>query len=176
MQTLTSIKDRGQESLNQLIELGKQQPEEVRTWGLTAGAAVAGALTLAAVAKGILAIIATLANPPVALSAGALAGGALGWSFMQKQQSSTATTADVMPLATTDTVADTVATVEAAPLATPDTVAETVAAVEAAPLATPDTIAEAIAAVEAAPLATPDTVATPMVTVDNPDPSTNDAV
>ena len=40
MQTLTTLKDKSQESFSHLVELGKQQPEEVRTWGLTAGAAV----------------------------------------------------------------------------------------------------------------------------------------
>jgi hypothetical protein len=84
MQSLESIKDKGQESLNRLVDLGKSQPAEVQTWSVTGGAAVAGALAVMAVAKGVLAIVGTLANPPVALTVGALAGGAIGWSFMQK--------------------------------------------------------------------------------------------
>jgi len=87
MQTLETMKSKSQESINRLVDLGKQQPEQVRTWGVAAGAALAGALALTAVAKGVLGVVATLANPPVALSIGALAGGVLGWSFMQKPQS-----------------------------------------------------------------------------------------
>lgn len=84
MQSLESIKTKSQENLNRLVELGKSQPSEVKTWGVTGGAAVVGALTLAAVAQGVLAVLATLANPPVALAVGAVAGGALGWSLMQQ--------------------------------------------------------------------------------------------
>lgn len=78
----------------------------MRTWGLTAGAAVVGALTISAVAKGILAVVATLANPPVALTTGALAGGVLGWTFMQK------------PATATETVDETVATEAVVPATT----------------------------------------------------------
>ena len=86
MQTLQTLKSQSQEGINRLVDLAKQQPEQVRTWGVAAGAAVAGAVALTAVAKGVLGVVATLANPPVALSVGALAGGVLGWSFMQKPQ------------------------------------------------------------------------------------------
>ena len=93
MQTLETMKSKSQESINHLIDLGKQQPEQVRTWGVAAGAALTGALALTAVSKGILGVVATLANPPVALSVGALAGGVLGWSFMQQQQPTAETVA-----------------------------------------------------------------------------------
>ena len=85
MQNLETIKTRSQESLSSLVERGKQQPENVQTWGVTAATGVAGALAVAAVAKGVLTVVGMLANPPVALTVGALGGGALGWSFMQKQ-------------------------------------------------------------------------------------------
>ena len=84
MKNLESLKTRAQESLTHLVDLGKQQPEQVQTWGITAAAALAGALALTAVAKGVLGVVATLANPPVALTAGALGGGVFGWSLMQR--------------------------------------------------------------------------------------------
>jgi hypothetical protein len=84
MQSLETIKTKSQENLNRLVEMGKAQPTEVKTWGVTGGAAVIGAVTLAAIAQGVLAVLATLANPPVALAVGALAGGAIGWSLMQQ--------------------------------------------------------------------------------------------
>lgn len=91
MQNLETIKAKSQESMSNLIERGKQQPEEVKTWGITAAAGVAGALAVTAVAKGVLAVAATIANPPVALAVGAVGGGVLGWSFMQKQAETTDT-------------------------------------------------------------------------------------
>ena len=89
MQTLQTMKSQSQEGINRLVELAKQQPEQVRTWGVAVVAALTGAVALTAVSKGVLGVVATLANPPVALSIGALAGGVLGWSFMQKPQSIT---------------------------------------------------------------------------------------
>lgn len=90
MQTLTTLKGKGQESLTHLVELGKQQPEQVRTWGMTAVAAVAGSLVLAATAQGLLAVVATLAAPPVALTIGAIGGGLAGWSFLQSKKNADA--------------------------------------------------------------------------------------
>lgn len=92
MKNLTSLKTKGQESFNRLIDVGRQQPENVRLWSVTAVAAVVGGLAVAATAKGVLAIVGTLAAPPVALTVGALAGGALGWSFMQPQTDQAAQT------------------------------------------------------------------------------------
>jgi len=83
MQNVTTLKTRGQETLNRLVEAGKQQPPEVQTWGVTAAGAVVGGLVLAAGAQGLLAIVAMLAAPPVALTIGVLGGGAAAWSFMQ---------------------------------------------------------------------------------------------
>lgn len=85
MQSLTTIKDKSQQSWNRLIETGKQQPEERKLWGVTIAAALVGGVALAAVSKGVLAVIGTLAATPVALTVGALAGGAVGWSLMQNQ-------------------------------------------------------------------------------------------
>ena len=85
MKNLESLKTRTQESVAHLVDLGRQQPEAVQQWGVTAGAALVGALALTAVSKGILGVVATLANPPVALTAGALGGGLFGWSFMQRR-------------------------------------------------------------------------------------------
>lgn len=89
MQSLETIKSKSQENLNRLVELGKSQPPEVKTWGVTGAAAVGGALALTAVAHGVLAVLATLASPPVALAVGAVAGGALGWSLMQPSKTPT---------------------------------------------------------------------------------------
>lgn len=85
MQSLTTFKDKSQAGWNRLIETVNQQPEERKVWGVTIAAAVAGGVALAAVSKGVLAIVGTLAATPVALTVGALAGGAVGWSLMQNQ-------------------------------------------------------------------------------------------
>lgn len=85
MQTLETLKSRGQENFSNLLERGKEQPETVKTWGVTAAAGVGGAVAVAALAKGVVAIAATLASPPVALTVGAVGGGALGWTWIQKQ-------------------------------------------------------------------------------------------
>ncbi|MGB0388977.1 MAG: hypothetical protein ACPGWR_29495 [Ardenticatenaceae bacterium] len=84
MQTLEDIKSKGQESLNNLVDLANQQPEPVRTWGVTAGGAVAGALALGAASKVVLAVASALATPPISLTIGAVAGGLLGWNLMQQ--------------------------------------------------------------------------------------------
>lgn len=85
MQSLTTLKAKSQESLNRLTETVKQQPPEVQLWGAVAVAAVIGGVVVAAGAKGVLAVVGTLAAPPVALTVGALGGGFLGWNFMQNQ-------------------------------------------------------------------------------------------
>jgi len=85
MQTLESIKSKSQESINKLLEKGKEQPEEVKTWGVTAGGAVVGAIAVTAVAKGVIAVLATLAAPPVSLAVGAVGGGLLSWNYINGQ-------------------------------------------------------------------------------------------
>ena len=105
MKNLESLKARGQQSLTPLVDLGKQQPENVQHWGVTAAAALVGALALTAVAKGVLGVVGTLANPPVALTVGALGGGLFGWSFMQGRTQPQASDAPAT-LVEVDTVAD----------------------------------------------------------------------
>ncbi len=85
MQSLTTIKDKSQQIWNRLLEASKEQPEERKVWGITIAAAVVGGVTVAAASKGVVAVIGTLAATPVALTVGALAGGAVGWSLMQNQ-------------------------------------------------------------------------------------------
>ena len=90
MQTLETLKNKSQESVANLVELGKQRPDEVKLWGVTVAAGVGGALATATVAKGIVTVFATLASPPVAITVGALGGGALGWRWIQQQTQNTA--------------------------------------------------------------------------------------
>ena len=108
MQSLTTIKDKSQQIWSRLLEASKEQPEERKVWGITIAAAVVGGVTLAAVSKGVLAVVGTLAATPVALTVGALAGGAVGWSLMQNQAEAAVEPA-IAPLADT-----TVAAAEAA--------------------------------------------------------------
>ncbi|MFN8495341.1 MAG: hypothetical protein U0350_47525 [Caldilineaceae bacterium] len=83
MNSLTPVKTKTQESWQHLVDTAQQQSSEVQKWGVVAVSAVVGGLVVAAGAKGVLAIVSLIAAPPVALSAGALGGGALGWSYMQ---------------------------------------------------------------------------------------------
>lgn len=69
MQSLATIKDKSQQSWNRLVEAGKQQSEERKVWGVTIAAAVVGGVALAAVSKGVLAVVGTLAATPVAPTA-----------------------------------------------------------------------------------------------------------
>lgn len=101
MQSLTAIKTKSQESLAHLTATIQQQPPEVQLWGVVGAAAVVGGVVVAAGAKGVLAIVATLANPPIALTIGALGGGAIGWAFMQNQTASaTAPAGETAPVLT----------------------------------------------------------------------------
>jgi len=141
MQTLETVKARSQASLNTLMEKSKAQPDEVKTWGVTAGGALVGALALTAAANGILAILAALATPPVALTVGAVGGGILGWNYMRGRQEAGHTdapvdTATVVVPATEPTALAPEAPLEAVPkpTATTDAPASPVAPVdEAAP-------------------------------------------
>jgi hypothetical protein len=85
MKNLEALKSRSQENLAHLVDVGKQQSQQAKQWGVTAAATVAGALVMPAVAKGMLGVVALLTYPPVALTAGALGGGFFGWSFMQRR-------------------------------------------------------------------------------------------
>lgn len=111
MQTLTNMKTKGQEGLNRLVETGKQQSPQTKLWGVTIASAVAGGVAVAALASGVLTVLSVLASPPVALTVGALGGGALGWSFMKggdtaSQESSDAEAAPSTPDVTPTEVVD----------------------------------------------------------------------
>ena len=86
MQSLKSIGRKSQESVVNLVERGREQPEQTTAWAVTAGGALVGALTLGVVAKGTAAVLTVLLSPPVAVAAGALGGGALGWNYMRSRQ------------------------------------------------------------------------------------------
>ena len=98
MQSLETLKSKGQEGLNRLVDLGKSQPEEVQMWGVIGGAAIVGAVAVTAVAKGVVSVFATIASPPVALAIGAVTGGFLGWSFVQKNQMGNEASAEAVPV------------------------------------------------------------------------------
>lgn len=100
MQTLETIKSKGQAGIKQLVTLGKAQSESVKTWGVTAGAAVAGGVALRVGAPGLVAILRTLTPLPVSLTVGAIGGGVLGWLYLERQKTATldaATTAGRTP-------------------------------------------------------------------------------
>ena len=86
MQALETMKSKGQEGIKQLVTLGEAQSENVKTWGVTAGAAVAGGLALRVGAPGLVAILVTLAPLPVSLTVGAIGGGVLGWLYLDRQK------------------------------------------------------------------------------------------
>src|SRR2546421_706323 len=98
MKNLEAIKTAGQERIHHLVDLGKQQPSEVQTWGVTAIAAVAGGLILVAGAQVLLALVATLASPPVSITVGAIGGGALGWRGMQRPKAANKTIQPANPV------------------------------------------------------------------------------
>lgn len=134
MKNLESIRAAGQENINRLVDLGKQQPDGVKTWGVTATAAVVGGVALAAGTQGLLAILATLAAPPVALTVGAIGGGILGWLYMERERGTSKVS--VIDVATSSDFATPAVTVaETTP--TPSSVEET----ERAPVSVESTVA-----------------------------------
>ncbi len=140
MQTLETIKTKSQETLNNLLEKGKERPEEVKAWGITAGGAVVGALTVTAAAKGVVAIFAAIAAPPIALTLGAVGGGVLGWNFMQKQDAARSDTSNTYTsnTDTSNTEASAVApAVASTPVVAEPTVVPTPEPIVAAAVATP---------------------------------------
>jgi len=80
---VSNIKEKSQNTVSTLFSFGKDQPEDVKLWGVAGAAGIAGALGIAAVTKGVLAVVATVANPFVAVPVGAIGGGMLGWSYMK---------------------------------------------------------------------------------------------
>jgi hypothetical protein len=67
-------------------EKRKAPPFKAKTWAMVAGGAVVGAVTVNATAHAILALVTLLATPSVALTAGMLGGGLLGWRYMRQHQ------------------------------------------------------------------------------------------
>lgn len=90
MQTLDSLKAKGQASLTNLMDSIKEQPDDIKIWGVAAGSAVVGAVAVNAAARGVIAILGTLASTPVSLTVGAVGGGYLGWTYLQKWQAAEA--------------------------------------------------------------------------------------
>jgi len=88
MEAMETVKMKSQESVARLLKQVQDQPQEVKTWGAAAGGAVVGALAVAGAANGILALLSTLAAPPVALTIGAIGGGVLTWNYVQQQVAS----------------------------------------------------------------------------------------
>lgn len=87
MQALESLKSQGQASLSKLMDTVKEQPDDVKRWGVTAGSAVVGAVAVNAAARGVVAILATLSSTPLALTVGAVGGGYCGWTYLRNRQS-----------------------------------------------------------------------------------------
>lgn len=105
MQTLESLKSQGQAGLSNLWESAKEQPDDVKRWGVTAGGAIVGALAVNAAARGAIALLATLTAPPIALTVGAIGGGYLGWNYIRTLQAEEEAAAfDAEPIAETITV------------------------------------------------------------------------
>lgn len=86
MQTLESLKAKGQASFASLREMVNERPADVKIWGVTAGSAVVGAVAVNTAARGVVAILAALAAPPLALTIGAVGGGYLGWNYIHSRQ------------------------------------------------------------------------------------------
>ena len=86
MQTVETIKTSGQVRFTNFAEKAKAQSQDAKTWGVTASGALVGAAVVAATTQGVLALVALLAAPPVALTVGALGGGFMGWRYMRRRQ------------------------------------------------------------------------------------------
>lgn len=86
MENIKTLTAKGKEQLTHLVDLGKQQPEDVQTLAIVGGAALVGGIAVTAAAKGVLSIVGTLAFAPVSITVGAVAGGLLGWSYLQTQK------------------------------------------------------------------------------------------
>lgn len=105
MQTLDGLKAKGQASLTNLMDSIKEQPDDIKVWGVAAGSAVVGAVAVNAAARGVIAILGTLTSTPVALTVGAVGGGYLGWTYLQKLQAAEADSTDTISEPTVETIA-----------------------------------------------------------------------
>ncbi|MEM7539268.1 MAG: hypothetical protein AAF639_44335 [Chloroflexota bacterium] len=124
MSVLTKMQTAGQDSINMISDMNSSQPSSTKKLVGVAVGGVGGGLVLAALGKGALTIASFLMSPVITFTAGAVAGGIYGWSYMHAQlseeddtpmevardtvediiESVAETVADVV----TDTVADTV--------------------------------------------------------------------
>ena len=104
MQTITDLKDKGQQGLNQAVDAGKQHTSTAKLIGVTAGAAVAGSVAMVVVAPPAIALAATLLIPSVAMTVGAVTGGVLGWRWMRNRtgEKAEAGTGSAEPVAVVD--------------------------------------------------------------------------
>lgn len=85
MQTLETLKSKGQTSFTNLVDSAKERPDDVKLWGVTAGSAVVGAIAVNAAARGAIVLLSTLTAPPIAMTIGAVGGGYLGWQYMRER-------------------------------------------------------------------------------------------
>lgn len=90
MQIVETSKTGGQVNFAGFRQKEKAQSGDFKTWGMTAGSALVGAVMVATTTQGILSLLALLATPPVALTVGALSGGFMGWNYMRQRQMSDA--------------------------------------------------------------------------------------
>lgn len=97
MQAAELFKHKSQAYVMPLWEKAKAQPQELKTWEITAGGALVGAVTMAKAGPGLLALLTLLAAPPVAVTVGALGGGWVGWRYLRTHPP---LTAGVPPVAT----------------------------------------------------------------------------
>ena len=84
MQTVDTIKTKGQASVTALVEQSKLLPGTAIVWGATAGGALVGGAVTVAATQGIVALFTLLAAPPIAWTVGALGGGWVGWHYMRR--------------------------------------------------------------------------------------------
>lgn len=86
MAAVETNKQHGQTNVITALERVSVQPAAVKTWGVTAGSALIGAMAMAVSAQGAFALATLLAMPPLAVTVGTLGGGLLGWRYMRNQQ------------------------------------------------------------------------------------------
>ena len=86
MSKLEDAKENVQETISDMTE----EPGGVKTWGITAASATVGAIAVPTLAKGVVVLAALAAAPTIAVTAGAVGGGVLGWKYMTRSRSAAA--------------------------------------------------------------------------------------
>ncbi|MCB0063355.1 MAG: DUF4332 domain-containing protein [Caldilineaceae bacterium] len=84
--TFETVKLSGQERIATIVDRAKAQPNDLKTWGVTMGGAVAGAVAVSATAHIVLTVFSALAALPVALTVGAMGGSFWGWNYVRNRQ------------------------------------------------------------------------------------------